>query len=99
MMKFLAMAGVIGLLGAGTSWMAVGAAETDRPDCPGTIECPLTGDKVCVDRCPAEAQQQRADCPVEADCPIKDEPIRADRCPADRSRPAQPTTGPPPCCR
>ena len=101
MTKFLAIAAVIGLLGAGTGWLAMGApvaADTTRPDCPGKIVCPLTGDQVCADQCPV-AQPQRNDRPGKVDCPIKGEPICADRCPADRARSAQPTTGPPPCCR
>ncbi len=28
------------------------AGAQDRPDCPGKIICPLTGDLVCTDRCP-----------------------------------------------
>ena len=30
-------------------------ARAQRPDCPGKIVCPLTGELVCIDRCPAEA--------------------------------------------
>ena len=56
MTKFLAIAVVIGLLSAGTSWMAVSAAETSRSDCPGKIVCPLTGDEVCADRCPVDTE-------------------------------------------
>ena len=26
--------------------------DANRSDCPGQIECPLTGDLVCKDRCP-----------------------------------------------
>jgi len=55
MTKFLAIAGVIGLLGAGTGLMATGAAEPTRLDCPGKITCPLTGDEVCADRCLADS--------------------------------------------
>lgn len=58
MTKFLAIAGVVGLLSAGTGWMAVSAADTTRPDCPGKITCPLTGEQVCADRCPANAAQE-----------------------------------------
>jgi len=55
MTKSLAIAGVIGLLSAGTGSMAVSVAETSRSDCPGMIVCPLTGEDVCADRCPVEA--------------------------------------------
>ena len=27
-------------------------ASTQRADCPGKIECPLTGELVCRDKCP-----------------------------------------------
>ncbi len=30
----------------------VGATVAVRTDCPGTVVCPLTGEIVCVDRCP-----------------------------------------------
>lgn len=55
MTKLLAIAGVVGLLGVGTGWMAVGASNSTRPDCPGKIVCPLTGEQVCKDRCPVTA--------------------------------------------
>jgi len=28
------------------------STEKDRPDCPGKIVCPLTGELVCLDQCP-----------------------------------------------
>jgi len=31
---------------------AGGPIDPNRPDCPGLIECPLTGEPVCADRCP-----------------------------------------------
>lgn len=97
MTKFLAIGAVIGLLSAGTGWMATGAADTTRPDCPGKIVCPLTGDEVCADRCPV-ADQQRSDCPGKVECPVTSEPICADRCPADPAE-AKPQAAVPPCCR
>lgn len=30
-------------------------ASAERADCPGKIVCPLTGELVCIDRCPAGA--------------------------------------------
>ncbi len=86
MTKFLAMAGVVGLLGAGTGWMAASEADTTRPDCPGTIVCPLIGDEVCADRCPADptnvsaVSSKAADglcggtCPALAPAPKPDKP-------------------------
>ena len=32
-------------------------AALSRPDCPGQIVCPITGELVCIDRCPAGAGQ------------------------------------------
>ena len=54
MTKFLAIAGMVGLLSAGTGWMATGAADTTRPDCPGKITCPQTGEVICADQCPLD---------------------------------------------
>lgn len=31
--------------------------DPNRPDCPGQIRCPLTGELVCVDRCPAQGNE------------------------------------------
>lgn len=28
--------------------------DSSRPDCPGKITCPLTGEEVCRDRCPLQ---------------------------------------------
>jgi len=52
MMKFLTIISAIALLSIGANWMTVHAAETERSNCPGTIQCPLTGDEICADRCP-----------------------------------------------
>lgn len=30
-------------------------ASTERADCPGKIVCPITGELVCIDRCPVGA--------------------------------------------
>jgi len=32
------------------------SVDPNRPDCPGQIKCPLTGELVCRDRCPAEGR-------------------------------------------
>ena len=46
-----------GSLGAYKLAFAGAAAPVDptRPDCPGQVVCPLTGELVCRDRCPAAA--------------------------------------------
>ena len=50
--------GVVALaIGGGwAAYQARGPAAVDRPDCPGQIRCPLSGELVCRDRCPLEAQ-------------------------------------------
>jgi hypothetical protein len=42
------------LLAAGlcVTALAASSAVKQRPDCPGKIVCPLSGDLVCADRCP-----------------------------------------------
>ncbi len=37
--------------------LALAAGSNSRPDCPGKIICPLTGELVCKDRCPLGAKQ------------------------------------------
>lgn len=81
--------GFIGLafaLTAATSLGAIGLAsqQTTRTDCPGKIECPLTGELVCSDQCPA-IDQRRADCPGRIECPISGELVCKDRCPVQNS--------------
>ncbi|MDP6478810.1 MAG: hypothetical protein QGI75_02065 [Phycisphaerales bacterium] len=39
-------------IGAGITAYAAATASPERPDCPGKIVCPLTGELVCKDRCP-----------------------------------------------
>ncbi|HYE60710.1 MAG TPA: hypothetical protein VD997_01830 [Phycisphaerales bacterium] len=57
--------GAVGLIGAGavvglaggcssaSSRSEMGAVNDERPDCPGKIVCPLTGETICADQCPA----------------------------------------------
>ena len=53
--------------------LAIGAgayaatARSERPDCPGRIVCPVTGELVCRDRCPLGKQvvvDQRSELPA-----------------------------------
>lgn len=53
------------VLGLGATALALGAmalsqTATDRPDCPGKIVCPLTGELVCKDRCPLGASAEKS---------------------------------------
>ncbi len=40
--------------GAAAAYMT-GTRDAQREDCPGKIICPITGDLICADECPAEA--------------------------------------------
>ena len=53
-LAFWIMAGVLALAGGSIAWTEA-FASGDRSDCPGKIECPLTGELVCADRCPLAA--------------------------------------------
>ena len=61
---------------AGTALLALGAGITafatadrvERPDCPGKIVCPLTGEPVCKDRCPLGATAADETTPLQACC-------------------------------
>lgn len=69
---------------AATSLGAIGLVSPtqDRPDCPGKIVCPITGELVCRDGCPA-VDPSRADCPGRIECPLTGELICRDQCPID----------------
>ena len=58
--------------------------NAQRSDCPGKIVCPLTGEEVCKDRCPA-IDPTRSDCPGKIICPISGEPVCKDKCPLSQS--------------
>jgi len=45
---------IIGVLALATAGAFSIARASERADCPGQIECPLTGELVCIDRCPVE---------------------------------------------
>lgn len=46
----------IALIGAGaTIGWAGSQSAVARNDCPGVITCPITGEAVCADKCPASA--------------------------------------------
>jgi len=55
-------------------------ATSDRPDRPGKIVCPLTGELICRDQCPA-IDAARADCPGRIECPLTGELVCKDECP------------------
>lgn len=63
--------------------------------CPGTVVCPLTGERICADRCPIDGEAAD-DCPGTIVCPLDGETICKDRCPlADQPGAERPRTA---CC-
>lgn len=73
--------------------------STERADCPGKIECPLTGELVCRDKCPL-VDPNRADCPGKIECPLTGELVCRDRCPLESSVETSASEDDlPPCCR
>ena len=78
--KIAASVAVVMLLMAGTVLAYGFVTNAARPDCPGKVECPLTGEQVCKDQCPL-IDADRADCPGKVECPLTDELVCKDRCP------------------
>ncbi len=75
------------------------AADADRLDCPGKIVCPLTGELVCKDRCPA-LDANRPDCPGQVVCPLTGQLVCKDRCPVgDTDTKSTDTKAKPTCCQ
>lgn len=62
----------------------VGAGAADRPDCPGKIRCPISGEMICRDKCP-RIDANRADCPGKIECPESGELVCKDRCPLTKT--------------
>lgn len=53
---------VLGVVGTGIAATALaGSGRFSRPDCPGTVVCPLTGETVCRDRCPLNAEEPKTE--------------------------------------
>ncbi len=81
MFRILAWTLATAVLFAGSSGAAAWLDQKPlRPDCPGRIVCPLTGEEVCKDLCPLQ-ETPRADCPGKILCPLTGEPVCVDRCP------------------
>lgn len=58
-MAAMATAAVVGGAGAMTGCASTrSVASAERPDCPGKVVCPLTGELVCADRCPIRSGEK-----------------------------------------
>lgn len=87
-----------GLIGV-ASLASFAVANSDRPDCPGKIVCPLTGKLVCKDQCSAR-DANRDDCPGQIVCPLTGQLVCKDRCPlGDTDTKNTDTDAKPSCCR
>ncbi len=74
------------------------SSDADRPDCPGQITCPLTGELVCRDKCPL-IDHTRKDCPGMIVCPLTGELVCKDRCPlGDKALIGAKASDKPSCC-
>ncbi len=78
----LASAATVGLLAVANIVFA--QSRVERPDCPGTITCPQTGEIICRDKCPT-VDPSRSDCPGRIVCPLTGELVCKDRCPLHKS--------------
>lgn len=93
----LASAATVGLVAVAGIVFAQSRAE--RPDCPGKITCPQTGEIICRDKCPT-VDPNRPDCPGQIVCPLTGELVCTDRCPLHKNGRIVDTQQPelPPCC-
>lgn len=68
MRKTLLTLAVLALIGGGVAIAASGTnsdvlKDPSRADCPGLIECPLTGEMICADECPLNEEKTDGDVP------------------------------------
>jgi hypothetical protein len=65
MRKVVIMA-VAGTMVGGTVAAMKLAMDSGRPDCPGKILCPITGELICADQCPLDEAAREVSLPVKA---------------------------------
>ncbi len=87
--------GALALRGLGG--LAFARSNADRPDCPGKIDCPMTGELICRDQCPL-IDPDREDCPGRIPCPLTGELVCKDLCPLTAAE-AEIEKTPASCCR
>jgi len=95
----LPIVALAGLSLATLASFALPQGQETRPDCPGRIVCPQTGELVCRDRCPT-VDVDRQDCPGRVECPLTGELVCKDRCPLGEKNATtqKPQTSVPSCC-
>jgi hypothetical protein len=64
---------------------AFARAASERAECPGKINCPVTGEIICRDQCPT-IDTNRVDCPGRIECPLTGELVCVDQCPVDQQK-------------
>ena len=97
--KMLMLTSVIGMGLVVVTGVVLAQSRAQRPDCPGKIVCPQTGELICRDQCPT-VDPNRPDCPGRIVCPLTGELVCKDRCPlakGDTTRGAGQSQVPP-CC-
>jgi hypothetical protein len=89
---------VLATVGLAVAAYAVNSRDlAERPDCPGKIVCPRTGELICRDKCPT-ADPNRSDCPGRVVCPLTGQRVCQDRCPLNKGEPAT-SSDTPSCCQ
>ncbi len=90
----VSLAGMVAVAG-----IVLAQARAERPDCPGKITCPRTGEILCRDQCPT-VDPNRTDCPGRIVCSLTGELVCKDRCPLHKSDTTADTRQPkvPSCC-
>ncbi len=78
----LASAATVGLLAVAS--MVLAQSRNERPDCPGKITCPQTGEIICRDKCPT-VDPNRSDCPGRMVCPLTGKLVCQDHCPVEEN--------------
>ncbi|MCO6438605.1 MAG: hypothetical protein J5J06_16050 [Phycisphaerae bacterium] len=97
--KTLTLASAAAVALVAVAGIVLAQSRAERPDCPGKITCPQTGEIICRDKCPT-VDPHRPDCPGRIVCPLTGELVCKDRCPLHKSG----TTADakqaelPPCC-
>lgn len=67
--KTIMAATIAGAAALGTAAGVATNGQAERPDCPGKIVCPLTGELICADQCPfGDAKTEATPVAAEPEC-------------------------------